>query len=216
MNSVLLRSIDEVILWDETGGATVGSSGVYKLRLFWALSLPGDLKAKLGGFQAELEKLSPDAKWVKQENLHLTVKFLGEVEKSDLPALTRAVTEGVRGQMPFRLKLAGWGTFGRPPRVFWVGVNGDVGALRELRVRVEKALLPLGFPVEKKFFSPHLTLGRLRSPRNVNAMCERAEELVAGRGSWGEFFVVNRIDLMQSTLTRQGPVYREVLTLDLV
>lgn len=193
----------------------LGGVSLAELRLFWALSLPGDLKAKLGGFQAELKKLSPDAKWVKQENLHLTVKFLGEVEKSDLPVLTRAVTEGVRGRMPFRLELAGWGTFGRPPRVLWVGVNGDVGALRELRVRVEKALLPLGFPVEKKFFSPHLTLGRLRSSRNVNAMCERAEELVAERGPWGGF-VVNRIDLMQSTLTRQGPIYREIFTLDLV
>lgn len=185
-----------------------------ELRLFWAVNLPPELKAELGGFQTELKKLSPDAKWVRQENLHLTVKFLGAVGISILSELPRAVAETMSGLAPFRLELAGWGTFGRPPRVLWVGVHGDVEALREVRVRVEKALVPLGFPAEDKAFSPHLTLARLRSPRNLDPLREQAARLAAARSPWGRF-AVDRIDLMQSTLTRQGPVYRVVSTVGL-
>ncbi len=181
-----------------------------ELRLFWAVNLPGELKAELGRFQAGLQNLPVDVKWVEQENLHLTVKFLGGVDSSRLPALTRAVSGSVSGLAPFSLELAGWGTFGRPPRVFWISVGGSVEMLRELWVRVDRALVPFGFPAEKSF-SPHLTLGRLRSARNVAALRERAGALAAARGSWGRF-LVDRVDLMQSTLTRQGPVYRVVST----
>ncbi len=181
-----------------------------ELRLFWAVNLPGGLKAELGRLQAELQNLPVDLKWVEQENLHLTVKFLGEVDSSRVSALTRAVSGSVSGLVPFSLELTGWGTFGRPPRVLWIGVGGAVEKLRELWVRVDRALAPLGFPAEKSF-SPHLTLGRLRSARNVAALRERAGALAADRGSWGGF-TVDRVDLMQSTLTRQGPVYRVVST----
>jgi 2'-5' RNA ligase len=185
-----------------------------ELRLFWALNLPGELKTKLAGFQAELKKISPDAKWVEQENLHLTVKFLGAVESSRVPALTQAVAKSVSGLAPFRLELAGWGTFGRPARVLWTGVTGDLADLQELRTRVEAALVPLGFAAEKKPFSPHLTLARFRSSRNLVALREQASALAAEQGLWGEF-MVDRIDLMRSTLTRQGPVYRVISAVDL-
>ncbi|MEW6541440.1 MAG: RNA 2',3'-cyclic phosphodiesterase [Bacillota bacterium] len=183
------------------------------LRLFWAVNPPGGLKAELGRFQSGLQNLPVDMKWVEQENLHLTVKFLGGVDCSVVPVLTRAVSGSVSGLAPFTLELAGWGTFGRPPRVLWIGVGGALERFRELWVRVDRVLVPLGFPAEKSF-SPHLTLGRLRSARNAAVLRERAQTLAAARGSWGSF-TVDRVDLMQSTLTREGPVYRVVATVPL-
>ena len=186
-----------------------------ELRLFWALNLPADLKVELAGFQADLKKICPHTKWVEQENLHLTVKFLGTVDSAKVKALTRAVAERTDGLTPFRLEFSGWGTFGRPARVLWVGVGGDTAALRDLWMRVEAALLPLGFAAERKGFSPHLTLARFRSSPDQWALRERADALTAARGSWGGF-TVDRLDLMQSTLTRQGPVYRVVATVGLL
>lgn len=185
-----------------------------ELRLFWALNLPDALKAAIAAFQAELKKISPDAKWVEQENLHLTVKFLGKVEEDGVPAVTRAVATAVSEMAPFHLELAGWGTFGRPPRVLWVGVRGDLAGFRELRDRVDAALARLGFAPETKPFSPHLTLARFRSPRNLAVLYRRAETLTAGAVSWGRFRV-GRVDLMESILTRRGPVYRTAATVEL-
>jgi 2'-5' RNA ligase len=180
-----------------------------ELRLFWALNLPTALKAELAVFQDQLKKICPDAKWVQQENLHLTVKFLGAVEASNLAVLTRTVAESIAALKPFWLELTGWGIFGRPARVLWVGVGGDTEQLWELWKRVEKAVLPLGFAAEKKGFSPHLTLARFRTPPNLAALRQQADALANERSSWGGF-VVDRVDLMQSTLTRQGPIYRVV------
>ncbi|MDI6711100.1 MAG: RNA 2',3'-cyclic phosphodiesterase [Bacillota bacterium] len=181
-------------------------------RLFWAVNLPEDMKAVLARLQDRLRHPALDAKWVEQENLHLTLKFLGETEAATVTALVDAVRERVSGSGSVLLELCRCGTFGRPPRVLWVGVQGDVPRLRAVHERVEEACRPLGFEPETRGFSPHLTLARLRAagrglPREVAAAA-------AAVGSLGTLSVTS-IELMRSRLSPRGPVYSVLASVNL-
>jgi len=180
------------------------------MRLFWAVNLPEPLKSRLASVQKELAKFCPGVKWVEQENLHLTVKFLGEAPDILVPDITAKVQEALAGLQPFELLLQGTGTFGRPPRVIWVGVGGDLEALRKVWDRVEDALAPAGFPRETRGFKPHLTLGRVREGRKVRL----PDETVGMDGSAA--FTVASVDLMRSVLTPRGPVYSVLFRVALV
>lgn len=175
------------------------------LRLFVAVTLPEDVRNRLARAQEALRTAQADVTWVKPENIHLTLKFLGETDRKLLsriqPAL-RDVSGQVRG---FSLRLAGLGTFGgRAPRVIWAGIPEGGEPLADLAARVDRALGQVGVPKEQRRFSAHATLGRVRSPRNAEALmtaveARRAEPL----GSvWVAEFV-----LLQSQLDPQGSIY---------
>jgi len=176
------------------------------MRLFVAVNLPVPLKARIAGLQRELALSGADVKWVEEENLHLTVKFLGEVVPERLAELQEALAQAVPDCRAFRLELSGLGTFPARgvPRVLWVGVGGEVEAFRELHGAVERALAALGYPGEEREFRPHLTLGRVRSPRGVDALRRR---IAALDGPYGDLAVAE-VALMESRLTPRGPVYR--------
>ena len=176
------------------------------MRLFVAVNLPGPLKGRIAGLQRELALTGADVKWVEEENLHLTVKFLGEVAPERLAALEGALARAVPACRAFRLELSGLGTFPPRgvPRVLWVGVGGEVEAFRDLHRAVERSLAALGYPEEDREFRPHLTLGRVRSPRGVDALRHR---MAALDGAYGDL-AVGEVALMESRLTPRGPVYR--------
>lgn len=181
-------------------------------RLFWAVNLPEEMKAVLARLQERLHHPALDAKWVEQQNLHLTLKFLGETAAAKVPALVEAVRERVTGSGPVILEFHGCGTFGRPPRVLWVGVRGDVPHLRSIHQQVDEACRALGFEPEARSFSPHLTLARLRAggrglPREVAAAA-------AAVGTLGALRVVS-IELMRSRLNPRGPVYSVLASVNL-
>jgi len=181
-------------------------------RLFWAVNLPPETKAILVRLQDRLRHPALDAKWVEQENLHLTLKFLGETEAAAVPALVEAVRERLRGSGEAVLELHGCGTFGRPPRVLWVGVRGDLSRLRSIHKRVDEACRALGFAPEARGFAPHLTLARLRPgarglPREVTSAAAEVGFLGALR--------VTSVELMRSRLTPRGPVYSVLAGVDL-
>jgi 2'-5' RNA ligase len=134
------------------------------LRLFVACELPAEMKAALASLQEALrEKGAPRLRWVRPEGIHLTLKFLGAVPQEKVTAICEALAPTVQGIPPLALSLAEVGTFGdrRGPRVVWVGMEGNLEPLARLQQRVEKALEPLGFPPERRAFSPHLTLARV-------------------------------------------------------
>ncbi|MGQ9531522.1 MAG: RNA 2',3'-cyclic phosphodiesterase [Desulfotomaculales bacterium] len=176
------------------------------MRLFVAVNLPGSLKARIAALQRELALSGADVKWVEEENLHLTVKFLGEMAPERLAELEEALARAVPACRAFRLELSGLGTFPARgvPRVLWVGVGGEVEAFRELYGAVERALAPLGFTGEGREFRPHLTLGRVRSPRGVDVLRNR---MAALDGAYGDL-AVGEVALMESRLTPRGPIYR--------
>lgn len=179
-----------------------------ELRLFWAVNLPIEIKRKLASLQASLRTTSLNVKWVEQQNLHLTVKFLGNVDGSRVGKITKAVNEVSAGTGSFDLALSGLGFFPGPrrPRVVWVGVQGEVDKFRLLHGRVGKCLATLGWAPDNQSFSPHLTLGRLRTPLDGEVLVSKVNE---DRSDWNVGDInVSSIDLMKSQLTPKGPIYQ--------
>ncbi len=179
-----------------------------QLRLFIAVNLPEKVKRTLNSIIKELRKLPSDAKWVESENLHLTVQFLGNVAGDRVPVVTDALSRAAAGTTPFRLEFSGVGMFPSKhrPRVLWVGVSGETGVLSRLHRRVQQEMGHIGFEPEKRRFSPHLTLARIRSPAGFPAVMERAEKLAQVQGGFGTA-KISSVELMLSELNSNDPRY---------
>ena len=139
------------------------------VRCFVALDVSGAIREALGEVACVLRRRVNDVRWVRPEGVHLTLKFLGDVDRTRLGDIGEGLLRGVKGP-PIALELASLGGFPRRDRarVVWVGLNGDLEALGRLQGEVEAALEGVGFQRERRDFSPHLTLGRARrSPVEV-------------------------------------------------
>lgn len=146
---------------------------------------------------------------VAAEGVHITLKFLGNVDAALVPELSEALTGAAHGAMPFRLVLRGLGAFPdeRAPRVLWAGIDGDTDALGALARRVDDACAGLGFPRERRPFSPHLTIARLRDSA-TDADRRRAADALAAIGlDYSGGFEVSAMHLIKSTLTPSGARY---------
>jgi 2'-5' RNA ligase len=175
------------------------------LRCFIAVTLPGPLKKDVGDVIRKLRESGADIKWVPDENLHLTLKFLGETEEERLDEIKGALYKKLSHYAPFYIKIAGVGYFpgGRNPRVIWVGIE-ERGPLADICTDVENAMVKFGYPREERPFSPHLTIGRVRSPKRVAEVIKRLDEFHAV--AFDEF-VVKGVTLMKSELKPGGAEY---------
>jgi len=148
-----------------------------------------------------------DLKAVERENIHLTMRFLGDVREGSLEELKGVVSEV--DFEPIRAELMGLGAFPslRRPRVVWVGLTKGADELAEVFRRLESGLLGLGFKPEGRGFSPHITLARVRSGRNRESLAEQVS-----RNADEEFgeFTVRYIRLKKSVLTPKGPIYSTI------
>lgn len=167
---------------------------------------------KLSAAQDELRQCRGDVKWVERENLHLTLKFLGEVTKERVREIIDTLSQGVRGIGKLHLGVKGAGVFPNwaRPRIIWVGLTPNP-LLGELHRSLEQELVALGFPAEKSF-SPHITLGRIRTLNNWSVLKQKLQGWQ--ERIWGEE-EINKVVLMQSHLTPRGPLYRIVETFPL-
>ena len=157
--------------------------------------------------QRRLERTGAYLKCVERENIHVTVRFLGDVREGLVGELQRLIS-GV-GFTPFRVELSGLGAFPnlRRPRVVWTGISDGVEELIGIFRRLEPKLVGLGFKPEARGFSPHITLARVRSGRNRERL---AGELAAHADeAFGEF-EVEHIRLKKSILTPRGPIYSTI------
>ncbi|WP_258360456.1 RNA 2',3'-cyclic phosphodiesterase [Moorella sulfitireducens (nom. illeg.)] len=181
------------------------------MRLFVAINFCPDLKKALAGLLAELRRLPVAVKWVPPENIHLTLKFLGEVAPAGVEEVGAALQRAATGVDPWYLEVKGTGVFPgwRSPRVVWVGVESEK-PLYVLQQQVTREYLGLGFPADS--FTPHLTLGRLRPGTDPGPLQDRLRGLAGV--SWGRE-KVTAVSLMESTLTPRGAVYSPVLTVPL-
>jgi 2'-5' RNA ligase len=189
---------------------------VQKLRLFWAVNLPVETKKKLSGIQLKLRDIPCDIKWVEEENLHFTLKFLGDVEVSAVPDLVNAVKTALAGVPAFTVRPLGMGFFpgAARPRVLWVGLQEELGSLQKSYELINRAHLTLGFPLEKRPFSPHLTLARLRSGAGSETLVAKVNEMSPGIEQFGSL-KIKSMDLMQSELNRRGPIYTPLAKVEL-
>lgn len=181
-----------------------------QIRSFIAIELPGDLKAGLLRLQSEMKSSGYTfVKWVAPEGIHLTLKFLGNVPAGKVAEITKALVKASEGITPFQLATTGLGVFPNlnRPNVFWLGVGGDMEKLTALQKRIDDMLEPKGFPREKRAFTPHLTLARIRetaSPQNRRDF----GELVSKTNFDSTYKIeVSSINLMRSQLLPGGAVY---------
>jgi 2'-5' RNA ligase len=176
------------------------------VRLFVAVNLPAAERRAAYEAAAPLRAARLPIKWVAEDSIHVTLRFLGEVDDAKAQPIGEALAAAVRAARPFDITLGGVGAFPSlaRPRVVWMGVERHP-ALELLANDVEKALMDLDFEPELRPFHPHLTLGRAeRSARP--AVLSDLEHLAAGIEYQGSI-VVESVDLMQSVLAPKGAAY---------
>jgi 2'-5' RNA ligase len=184
------------------------------MRTFIAVGISSEVREKIAQIQVEFKKGDPDVKWVEPKNLHITLKFLGEVSEDKLSGVIEKSKLAVSGISNFRVHLSGLGSFPnlRSPRVVWVGVTEGKAEMKNLSEGIEENLSHLGFAREKREFSAHLTIGRVRSPRGRGRLVKKIEDWE--RYDVGEF-PVDKILVMESQLSTKGPTYRIIEEVDL-
>ena len=189
-----------------------------QLRLFVAVTLPAEARDAIVRLIQGLRAADlTGVRLVDPDGVHLTLKFLGNVDSSRVPALTDALDAVGEGAVSFALHLGGVGVFPdrRSPRVLWAGVSGDTDALATLARRVDDACANMGFPREPRPLSPHLTVARLRDRASADDR-QRAGIVLADIGlPPAESFAVEAFHLIRSTLTPSGPLYDTVHTVTL-
>ena len=171
-----------------------------------AIDLPDSIRSGLALVQGELKKSHADVRWVPVGNIHLTLKFFGNVPEAEIEPLALAAREVAAGQAPLTLQATAAGAFpsAASPRVIWLGLGGDVIPLTQFFHRLEKAFTALGYPPEGRAFNPHLTLGRVKSPEGRFRLTKILEKLPPA--DWPPFRV-NEIILFQSVLSPRGSTY---------
>jgi 2'-5' RNA ligase len=189
-----------------------------QVRCFIAIGLTDEIKAGLEQLQAQLKSGGQvSIKWVDPYSIHLTLKFLGGVDADKISPITAAMAEAVQGVAPFRLEVKGLGAFPdlRRVQVVWVGVGGEVDKLAHLQQRLESNLAGLGFAPERRRFSPHLTLARVRDRASLYER-EGLGRLIAGTKFEADYSLpVAAVSLMKSQLTREGAIYSRISTAEL-
>jgi len=174
------------------------------MRLFVALEISSTVRENLAELLKSLRSMSPQIRWARPENLHVTLKFIGEAPETKLAAI-RGALAAVRSEQPVTLDFRRLGFFPneKHPRVFWAGIDASPN-LKTLAADIEAAAEKLGIPAEKRPFSPHLTLARLEPPRLPEKLrLPIQENAVRDFGS----LRTNRFHLIESKLKPSGAEY---------
>ena len=180
-------------------------------RLFVAVEFPEEAKEALAGLVRALRGLQIEGLCpVRAEGIHLTLKFLGEVSADRVSAIADALARAARTVAPGQVELRGIGGFPdlETPRVLWVGLAGDLDPLEALHQSAEEALAPLGHPPDRRPFTPHLTLARLREGTRATQRRLAGQTLKGLSWPEGAPVPVAAVSLVQSTLPPQGAEYR--------
>lgn len=145
-------------------------------RMFCAFELPESVRTRIHDHARRVREAVPDAaaSWSRPENIHLTVKFFGNVDQAKAPLISAAAARVVKEFSPIQIEVGKTGVFPRPsrPQVLWIGVGDSSRALSEFQQRLENEFAREGFPKEDRAFRPHLTIARIRKPHNANALAE--------------------------------------------
>ena len=184
------------------------------MRSFIAIELPEAVHRRLAALQERLRPQARGISWTRPEQIHLTLKFLGEVPDADVPRAVETARNVARQHGPFDLTVAGAGCFPPhgPARILWVGIPSPPADLLTCQKNLQKSFAAIGFTPENRPFHPHLTLARVKDPRagqDARATVERAADFHAGS------FRAAELVFFQSVLQRTGPVYTPMARLPL-
>lgn len=181
------------------------------MRTFIAIELSQEIRDTLAQIASRLKYAGADVKWVEKDNIHLTLKFLGEISEEKVKLTAARLDTIAKETKPFEISLKDLGAFPKidSPRVIWVGLDKGAKESTELAKKIDTALTKLGFQEETRPFAAHLTIGRVRSGLNKTAL---AEKMKSNYGLWtvdhGQ--TVSSLALYKSTLTPKGPIYSKL------
>ena len=176
------------------------------MRAFIGISLPENVRAALTQLQQELATSRADVKWVEPEQLHVTLKFLDEISEQQRQQVETFLTRIAQQTPAFTMGLQAIGAFPSvsDPRIIWVGVSEGKSSVVRLAEAIEQDARTLGLKQEERPYSAHVTIGRVRSPRNTSALIER---LRTAPWSPPPAWQATSITLYQSALSSTGPTY---------
>jgi len=186
------------------------------LRAFIAIELSGELKRQISELQADLKRQAPELQalsWVRPEGIHLTLRFLGDMDERQIEPLTNVLKAAAATVPVFRLELRGLGGFptSARTRVLWLGLTGDaeaISALHHLQATIEQEVVGLGFAGEERAFTPHLTLARVRNRAVSGPLAKlimKEQDRMVGELRAGS------VELIKSELRPSGAVYSSLV-----
>jgi RNA 2',3'-cyclic 3'-phosphodiesterase len=183
------------------------------MRTFIAIEIPSEVKSALVALQDDLRRAGADVSWTRPENIHLTLRFLGEVDERRIGEVEKVCVTSAAEFQPFTLSLNDTGVFpnARQPRILWAGLAGEIEKAVEMRKRLDDGLALIGFEREDKDFNPHLTIGRVKSNRKTRELIALADARRVPTLS----FVVTEIVLMKSELHPAGARYTPIAKVSL-
>jgi 2'-5' RNA ligase len=179
-----------------------------KIRCFIALELSDEIRSELSRMIDILKRSDADVKWMKPGSIHLTLKFLGYVDEEKIPVISGRLKDIASGAKPFDVTLGGIGVFPKWEyvKVLWVGLDDRADRVKELAGRTEDIMSSEGFEREERAFSPHLTLGRVRTAKRKKELKELADSIKVNPSSSR----ISKVVLFKSELTPHGAIYTEL------
>lgn len=189
-----------------------GSVGA-DIRTFIAVDLPQQIKMEIDKMTAGFRQLNANIRWVKAANLHLTLRFLGDIPEESVLSLADSIKGSTEGFGGFDLSLSGLGAFPnlRRPRVIWIGSGSGTDRLKGLAAKVEQAVIESGFGKGDKPFSSHLTIGRVKFPKGLDRLLAQIGETRYESQPFG----VNEVSIYKSDLSPAGPKYTKLEAISL-
>ncbi len=187
------------------------------MRTFIAIELPEPIKNSLARLIDKLKETSADVKWVQPQNIHLTLKFLGERDDKKVDRITEILDEVAKNHKAFPIRINALGAFPNmsSPRVIWVGIDqGDIET-KSIFKDLEDSICKVGIPKEDRAFSSHITIGRTRSAKGITELSQAIASLNDSIGKDKLEFTAGSITLFKSTLTPKGPIYEALKVVNL-
>jgi 2'-5' RNA ligase len=178
-----------------------------QIRTFVAVEVWPEIRERMKSIVNRLKDTTAKVTWVKPDQMHLTMNFLGDVDMNEIPTVCKAVAEAARPFAPFDIEMAGIGVFPsyENPRTIWLGVGDGAGRLIELHGALERQLGELGFRIEARRFRPHLTIGRVRSlPEGAGQLSGQLKQLADFEAGP---MMISEVTVFSSELGRNGPSY---------
>jgi len=181
-----------------------------KIRSFLAFELPIEIKEIVARVSGEIRRYHLDVRWVKVDNIHLTVVFMGDIHTEELKSIKERVKKSCFKYAPFEISLQGVGFFPnrRNPQVLWLGLNGALERISFFRNSLQKGLKSFGVKQEKRRFKPHLTLGRFRKSKGRDSLPD--ELITRYKYPASPICPLNELVLFKSELQPGGAVHTKL------
>ena len=178
------------------------------MRAFIAIELPKEIRVRLSRLQEKLKATQADVKWVSPENIHLTLKFLGEIDDKKQEKINLILDDVIKEKCAYKIQISSIGAFPKLnfPRVIWAGVDQGDDETKAIAKGLEEKIQKIGIPKEDRAFSSHITIGRTRSTKNRDKLVQELNN-IADISADNLKFNVTKITLFKSTLTPAGPIY---------